>query len=235
MNEPIAIALRQLKFAWKNDEPLLDIHSFQVEAGARVFLQGESGSGKSTLLNLIGGVLEPQSGSMTLLNQDLRSIGKSRRDAFRADHIGFIFQMFNLLPYLNILENVTLPLSFSAKRRNAAVSQDGSTRENALRLLDHLELRQEKLLGKRVTDLSMGQQQRVAVARALIGSPEILIADEPTSALDVSNRDRFLELLLGECERQNITLLFVSHDPMLQQHFDRVVNLHELNSPGAGT
>lgn len=225
-----AITLEQLEFGWTADQPLLSIQSLQVARGERVFLQGASGSGKSTLLNLIGGVLEPQKGAVHLLDVSLHALNKSRRDHFRADHIGFVFQMFNLLPYLNVLDNVALPCRFSRARREKAQLRDGSVEAAAQRLLDHLELSDSKLLQRPVTELSMGQQQRVAVARALIGSPEILIADEPTSALDVANRDRFLELLLSECAQEQTTLLFVSHDPGLQSHFDRVENLTQLNA-----
>lgn len=226
-----AIALEQLTFGWKKDQPLLNIASLKVMRGERLFLQGASGSGKSTLLNLIGGVLEPNAGAVHLLDVSVQALSKTQRDAFRADHIGFVFQMFNLLPYLNVLENVTLPCRFSVNRGDRAVLKDGSVDDSARRLLDHLELGGE-LLRRPVTDLSMGQQQRVAVARALIGAPEILIADEPTSALDVDNRDRFLQLLLQECEAQDTTLMFVSHDPTLHSHFDRVVDLHTLNRCG---
>ena len=232
MSNTAAIALDRLRFGWRPDHPLLDIESLRIMPGERVFLQGASGSGKSTLLNLIGGVLQPVAGSVSLLGCELDTLGKTRRDAFRADHTGFIFQMFNLLPYLSVLENVTLPCSFSSARKTKAEAQDGSIELSARRLLGQLELGQEPLLRRAVTDLSMGQQQRVAVARALIGSPEVLIADEPTSALDVHNRDRFLELLLQECRDQDITLLFVSHDPVLRGHFDRVIDLHQLNRAG---
>jgi len=228
-----AIELDNLRFGWAAETPLLSIERFKVERGERLFLQGESGSGKSTLLNLIGGVLEPNAGEIRLLDMGLHSLSKTRRDAFRADHIGFIFQMFNLLPYLNVLDNVTLPCSFSRNRRDRAVLRDGSVEGAAQRLLGHLELNDPALLKRPVTELSMGQQQRVAVARALIGAPEILIADEPTSALDVSNRDRFISLLLQECEALETTLLFVSHDPALRSHFDRVENLHHLNQAEA--
>lgn len=226
-----AIALEKLEFGWEKDQLLLNIESLTVMRGERLFLQGASGSGKSTLLNLIGGVLEPNAGAVHLMDVSLKALSKTQRDAFRADHIGFVFQMFNLLPYLNVLDNVTLPCGFSANRRDRAVLRDGSVDDSARRLLDHLELG-GALLRRPVTDLSMGQQQRVAVARALIGAPEILIADEPTSALDVGNRDRFLQLLVQECEAQETTLMFVSHDPTLHDHFDRVVDLHSLNRFG---
>ena len=228
-----AIELEHLKFGWKPGETLLDIEKLRVDRGERVFLQGASGSGKSTLLNLIGGVLEPDAGGVHLLDITLRALSKTQRDSFRANHIGFVFQMFNLLPYLSVLENVTLPCRFSHGRNDKAVLRDGTVEESACRLLDHLELGHDEILRRPVTDLSMGQQQRVAVARALIGSPEIVIADEPTSALDVNNRDRFIELLLHECELQESTLMFVSHDPGLHDHFDRVIDLHHLNQNGS--
>lgn len=227
-----AITLTQLRFGW-GAGALLDIERLEVNSGERVFLQGASGSGKSTLLNLIGGVLSPQAGAIHLLGHEVSALGAGARDRFRADHVGFVFQMFNLLPYLNLLDNVVLPCRFSPVRRARAVARDGSPEASARRLLAHLELDAPELLQRPVSTLSMGQQQRVAVARALIGEPELVIADEPTSALDADNRDRFLDLLLAEVEAAASTLLFVSHDPALRRHFSRVESLSELNRRSA--
>lgn len=227
-----AITLTQLRFGW-GEQPLLDIGHLEIEQGERLFLQGASGSGKSTLLNLIGGVLTPQAGAVHLLGHEFCALKAGARDRIRADHIGFIFQMFNLLPYLNLLDNVLLPCRFSSLRRTRAEQRDGSAEASARRLLAHLELDAPELLQRPVSTLSMGQQQRVAVARALIGAPELIIADEPTSALDSDTRARFLELLLTEVEAANSTLLFVSHDAGLCQHFSRVESLKTLNGGGA--
>ena len=147
------------------------------------------------------------------------------RDRFRADHIGYIHQMFNLVPYLSVLENVTLPCRFSRRRISRAQRHSPTASAEAQRLLAHLGLDSQRVLRKPVSELSVGQQQRVAAARALIGSPELIIADEPTSALDAANREAFIELLFNECDETGSTLLFVSHDASLGPMFDRAVQL----------
>lgn len=229
MSDHSIIALEALSFSWPATQaPCLDIARFAVDAGERVFLHGPSGSGKSTLLALLGGVLTPQRGSIRLLDTDLTALSASARDRFRVDHIGFIFQQFNLIPYLSVLDNVLLPCRFSARRRMRAIASGSTAQEQAGRLLDHLGLGPE-LRHRPVTTLSVGQQQRVAAARALIGSPEIVIADEPTSSLDAARQHGFLDLLLRECAAAQSTLLFVSHDHRLATHFTREVALLDLN------
>jgi putative ABC transport system ATP-binding protein len=198
-----------------------------VARGERVFLRGPSGSGKSTLLGLIGGVLVPQRGSVRLLGTDLAALSPSGRDRFRGEHLGFIFQMFNLIPYLGVLENVILPAQFSPARAARVPGRDLAA--EGRRLLGALGLGAADLLAQPVTELSIGQQQRVAAARALLGRPEILVADEPTSALDHDARGQFLQLLMDECRAQGTTLLFVSHDTSLGGLFDRVLSLADLN------
>jgi putative ABC transport system ATP-binding protein len=174
-------------------------------------------------------VLEAGSGEVIVLGQDLATLEPAARDRLRADHLGVIFQMFNLVPYLSVIGNVTLPLRFSPKRRAAI---NGNEDDEARRLLSRLGLTDETLLARRVSDLSVGQQQRVAAARALIGGPEIVIADEPTSALDADARDQFIDLLSEEARRTGAALLFVSHDAGLATHFDRAVDLGEINRAG---
>jgi putative ABC transport system ATP-binding protein len=223
-----AIELQAVQFSWQAQERLLDVERFTVERGERVFLKGPSGSGKSTLLGLIGGVLTPQAGNVSLIGTSLNDLDASGRDRFRGEHLGFIFQMFNLIPYLTIRENVLLPLQFSpARRRRLADLAPGA---EALRLLGALGLLGQGLLERPVTQLSIGQQQRVAAARALIGRPEIVVADEPTSALDADTRSGFLELLMNECRTFETTLLFVSHDSSLSGRFDRVLAMGDINS-----
>lgn len=223
------VELQQLVFNWKNTGPdTLDIPQLMINQNERVFIEGPSGCGKSTLLSLLGGVTLPQSGHIKILGQDIQNLSGGKRDQFRADHIGFIFQMFNMLPYLSMVDNVILPCHFSKRRHQKAIKK--RTLENeARRLLDHLGLYDKKLLSKPITELSMGQQQRVAAARALIGHPELIIADEPTSSLDVDNRKAFLDLLFQQCDEENSTLVFVSHDASLEQRFDRTVNFTEIN------
>ena len=222
------ISLTNVKYRWGPNRPLtLDIEAFEVATGERLFLHGPSGSGKSTLLNILAGVLKPEDGSVECMGQELTQLQNHQRDRFRVDHIGMIFQQFNLVPYLSVLENVLLPCRFSAARR-ARAETAGSTVDEASRLLEGLELGRE-ICARPVTQLSVGQQQRVAMARALIGRPEIIIADEPTSALDTDRRGQFLHLLLRECEMRGGTLLFVSHDLGLVSDFTRSVSLPDLN------
>lgn len=224
-----AVRIEALRFAWPGGETLLDIPGLEIACGERVLLRGPSGSGKSTLLGLIGGVLRPTSGRVEVLGRDLGGLRPAARDRFRGEHLGFVFQMFNLLPFLGVLDNVLLPCRFNPGRARRAGHGERQRRAEAERLLAALGLEPEAWAGRPVRELSVGQQQRVAAARALIGRPELVLADEPTSALDAEHRDRFLELLAGECARSGAALLFVSHDPALAPHFGRVVELTRLN------
>ncbi|MBU0901664.1 MAG: ABC transporter ATP-binding protein [Gammaproteobacteria bacterium] len=223
------IQLSNLGFAWPGQPELLDIDSFTLQRGESLFLKGPSGSGKTTLLGLLGGVQKPNRGSIRLLDQDLSTLSAGARDRFRVDHTGYIFQQFNLLPFLSVRENVELPCHFSKLRASRAVQRHGSVAKATNVLLAHLGLHQPELLQRRAGDLSIGQQQRVAAARALIGQPELVIADEPTSALDADAREAFLELLFAECRAAGSSLLFVSHDQSLARLFDRSLSLAELN------
>jgi putative ABC transport system ATP-binding protein len=195
--------------------------------GERLLLIGPSGTGKSTLLALIAGIVAPHRGKISLLGEDIARLSPSRRDRFRAEHMGVIFQMFNLLPYGSAIDNVLLPLSF-APARKARVGDAVAQVASARRLLEHLGLDPHAIGERRAADLSVGQQQRVAAARALIGRPELIIADEPTSALDPETRDQFLDLVFAELAQSGASLLMVSHDPALGSHFDRTVRLADI-------
>lgn len=223
------VDINNLQFRWKRDQALcLDIPAFSMTEGERVFLHGASGSGKSTLLGLLGGVLSPEQGSLRILDTDLGKLTGRERDRFRVDHIGFIFQQFNLLPHLSMLDNVLLPCRFSARRRERAMAAGLSLSDEAIRLLKDLDLA-PSLQRRPVTELSVGQQQRVAAARALIGRPELVIADEPTSALDAERQHDFLNLLLNECALSQASVIFVSHDRRLMPHFNRALALGDIN------
>lgn len=223
------VAVDSLLFRWpRATEACVRIERFQLDAGERVFMFGPSGSGKSTLLGLLGGVLAPAQGTIRVLGAELTVMDARGRDQFRADHVGFIFQQFNLVPYLPVLDNVLLPCRFSDRRSARAADARGLVAPAARRLLAEIGLGPE-LLARPVTELSIGQQQRVAAARALIGSPELIVADEPTSSLDADTQQAFLDLLLRECGRSGATLLFVSHDRRLAGRFDRQVNLPDIN------
>ncbi|WED22122.1 ABC transporter ATP-binding protein [Vibrio sp. JC009] len=224
-SEPV-VSLADISFRWNEKQPpTLIFDQLNIQKKEHIFIKGPSGSGKSTLLSLLTGIISPQQGKVSILGQDISTLKSNQRDSFRADHIGYIFQQFNLLPYLSVIENVLLPCHFSKKRKSQA---DGDIKANAVHLLKRLRLTDD-LLEKPVVELSIGQQQRVAAARALIGRPEILIADEPTSALDFDNRCAFIELLMEEAEKAGSTLIFVSHDPTLESMFERTINLNELN------
>ena len=223
------IELSDLGFAWPGQAELLDIPAFTLQRGESLFLKGPSGSGKTTLLGLLGGVQKPQRGHIQVLSQNLSQLSAGARDRFRVDHTGYIFQQFNLLPFLSVRENVQLPCHFSRLRAQRARQRHGSVDQATVILLAHLGLDQPDLLERRADALSIGQQQRVAAARALIGQPELVIADEPTSALDVDARAAFLQLLFAECREAGSSLLFVSHDQSLAPRFDRSLSLAELN------
>lgn len=223
------IELHDLVFAWPGQPPLLDIPALRLDTGEALFLKGPSGSGKTTLLGLLGGVNQPGQGSIRLLGQDLSGLGQGARDRFRVDHTGYIFQQFNLLPFLSVRENVELPCRFSQSRAKRAMERHGNVSQAAASLLAHLGLDDPALLARRAGSLSIGQQQRVAAARALIGQPELVIADEPTSALDADTREAFIRLLFDECRAAGSSLLFVSHDQSLAPLFDRHLSLTELN------
>ena len=231
----MTIEIDRVRFAWRPGwGDVLDIERLEVAAGERVFIEGPSGSGKSTLLALLGGVASPREGAIRILGADIAKMPPRRRDRFRADHVGFVFQMFNLVPYLSMVDNVTLPCHFSHRRRERAGTRSQTPEAEARRLLARLGLEDEELRSRAVTELSIGQQQRVAVARALIGAPELLIADEPTSALDEGARERFLELLSAQCDEAGASLLFASHDTRLGALLDRRVSLVELNRAESG-
>lgn len=224
-----AVLLENVRFRWpKENDYVLDIEQFSMRQGEHVFISGPSGSGKSTLLGLVSGILPPTSGSIWVNGAALHEMSGSHRDIFRGDHIGYIFQQFNLIPYLTILENVLIPCRLSSVRMRRATEQGAGLRQVAEELLCRLDLA-PSLWGRPVNRLSIGQQQRVACARALIGQPKLLIADEPTSALDADRRKAFLGLLLEECKKRDTALLFVSHDNELSDHFSRIVRITELN------
>lgn len=224
------IELSDVRFRWHRNAPLLlDVPKLKIEEGERVFLEGPSGSGKTTLLNLLGGIVLPEEGYIEVSGTDLTQLTTAERDAFRADHIGIIFQMFNLIPYLSSLDNITLPCRLSRRRLIMARNKSLSPEEEALRLLMRMEIEDATLISSPAFKLSIGQQQRVAAARSLIGSPKLIIADEPTSALDYDVRKVFIKLLFDEAAEFGSALLFVSHDLSLGQYFDRRIKLTQIN------
>ena len=230
---PGIVKLSGVSFAWPGVRGFsILVDSFELPSGSRTLLLGPSGSGKSTLLSLLCGIATPQAGRVELLGTNLCDLSNAARDRFRAEHIGVIFQMFNLLPYGTAADNVILPLSFAQSRRNR-VREAGTEQAEAERLLASLGITEDLLQGP-ASELSVGQQQRVAAARALIGAPELVIADEPTSALDPAREDRFLELLFAQMDEAGSTLIMVSHDEGLASRFDQVLRLDEIVTQGDG-
>ena len=220
---PAALHLAGVRFAWPGQHhDTVCIESLTLAPGDTVFLRGPSGCGKSTLLSLAAGVVLADAGEVALLGQPWHRLGASARDRHRADHLGYVFQQFNLLPYLSVLDNVRLPLRFSPRR--ARLAGPGAAED----LLARSQL-PPALWQQPAGRLSVGQQQRVATARALIGAPEVVIADEPTSALDEDLREAFMDLLLDRCAEAGAALLFVSHDARLAPRFARVLDLPTLN------
>ncbi|MCH9808892.1 MAG: ABC transporter ATP-binding protein [Alphaproteobacteria bacterium] len=220
--------MRDVVFTWPGRPRFtMSIDEFTVERGERLLLIGPSGGGKSTLLSLLAGIVTPDDGSVEILGTNLSQLSPAARDQFRAEHFGIIFQMFNLLPYGTVIDNVLLPLSFSKSRRDN-VERNSSAAGQAARLLASLGLQPEQIAKHRASSLSVGQQQRVAAARALIGGPELIVADEPTSSLDRISQQEFLELLFNDAGKAGSTLIMVSHDETLASDFTRVVHLDDI-------
>ena len=223
MNEE-TIRLDSLRFYWSRVADFkIYIPKLEIGRGEKVLLLGESGSGKTTLLSLICGFLSPISGDIFLNEQKLNGLKANKKDQFRSDNIGIIFQQFNLLPYANVIDNITLPLYFSKKRDSRVTNH----REAALNICRSLQL-SESTIAMQANKLSVGQQQRVAVARALIGNPSLIIADEPTSSLDASTQKKFLDLMFRQIEEYKSTLLMVSHDSTISSYFDRTININDI-------
>ena len=219
------IQINSVKFHWSNKSKFkLYIPELSVDKGEKVLLLGESGSGKTTLLSLICGFLTPLSGKIQLNEKLINDLSATKRDQYRSDNIGIIFQQFNLLPYANVIDNILLPLYFS-KLRSANISNQ---RETAISICQSLRL-PEDVVNMKASELSVGQQQRVAVARALIGNPPLVIADEPTSSLDTDAQNIFLDLMFSQVASSNSTLLMVSHDKSLSSNFDRVIDMKNVS------
>ena len=222
-----AVSMRNIDYSWPGDESFsIKLEKLGISRGKRVLLLGESGSGKSTLLSLMTGIISPARGTVQILGHNIDNLNGAARDRFRAEHFGIVFQMFNLLPYGSVMDNVILPLSFAPGRKSRVLAQGGE-RAEAQRLLNGLGL-DEVVHSKKSAALSIGQQQRVAVARALIGSPEIIVADEPTSALDANRRQKFIDLLFSQLETSQSTLIMVSHDESLCDSFHQILPIQDV-------
>lgn len=224
----MTIQLKDIRYTYP-DTPgklILNINNWKVAAGEQVFVHGPSGGGKSTLLNLLSGMLQADTGEVSVMGQRLDKISSRQRDRFRADHIGYIFQQFNLIPYLDAIDNIKLAHQFAKENTSSSLEDDIKSLLSSF-YIDPADWQ------KPVAKLSIGQQQRIAIARAMVNKPELLIADEPTSSLDQNNRDNFMKELMAMVSEHNTTLLFVSHDMSLAKHFNRVDALADINIAGA--
>lgn len=220
----MAIKLSDIRFnyAERQQHTVINIPTWSLHTGDQVFVHGPSGGGKSTLLGLLSGLLVPNKGQITVLGQRLDNMNNRQRDRFRAENIGYVFQQFNLMPYLNAIDNVFLATQFSAQKHTVGLKDEIKNLFNELNISD-------KDWSRPSRELSIGQQQRVAIARALINKPQLLIADEPTSSLDEANKDAFMQLLMPMVSKNKMTLLFVSHDLSLSNYFSRVECLSDFN------
>lgn len=220
----VLIEIRNLSFRHpKQNKPFIEIPLWQLKQGEQVLIHGPSGCGKSTFLNLLSGMLTPQEGEICILEQDIVKLSSRQQDRFRAQHTAYIFQQFNLIPYLSVAQNISAAAYFSGKGNSSQ-----KVLANTCELLDRLQLPSHVLHAK-ADALSIGQQQRVAIARALINSPQLLIVDEPTSALDADARDSFMALLKEVAN--DSTMIFVSHDNAMERYFDRHCRISELSPP----
>lgn len=200
--------------------PVLNVASFDLAAAEQVVLIGESGGGKTTLLNIIAGITAADAGEVRVSGTDIARLPEVSRDRFRAGRIGYVFQTFHLLPAFSALENVLLGMSFSGKPVN---------KRRAVQLLERVGLGHR--LTHRPAQLSVGEQQRVSVARALANSPVLLLADEPTANVDPANQQLVLDLLRESCREHKVALLMVTHSPEVSQQFDRIERLADFNHP----
>jgi ABC-type lipoprotein export system ATPase subunit len=225
MGAQSAVVLRDVKKAFPLRGGLglevLDLEHLALPAGSCTVLQGRSGSGKTTLLNLIAGVTAPTAGTVRVADTNVFALSEARRDRFRAENIGYVFQTFNLLSALSALENVMLAMMF------ADAAPQHLQRRRSTDLLARLGLAER--LAHKPAQLSRGEQQRVAIARALANSPPLVLADEPCASLDARTASEVLAIFLAVCREDEKTLLLVSHDEAALGGADRVIDMSELN------
>lgn len=223
-NEKQILQIEDLKFWYTGKGFQLEISNLKINKGSKVAILGKSGSGKTTLAHLISGILKPQSGLIRFMGQDISDLSDAERRAYRIKNIGFIFQEFELIEYLNVLDNLILPYKL-----NKSLSLNEETINKAKAIARRIEI--ENKLHKHPNQLSGGERQRLATARALITSPALVIADEPTGNLDTQTANKVLSEIINQSSKSNSTLLMITHDPSLLESFDQVIDLNKLTNP----
>ena len=222
----ILIDIKNLKYSFnKTSKFQLNIKKFILKKSDSIHIYGDSGAGKSTFLNLLSGTVNPQEGIINILGNDITKASSFKKDKIRGDHFGIVFQTFNLLPYLTVKNNILLGKAYS-NRKQSLFNNDNN--DEIKMIMDKLSLSYNELINRKAFELSIGQQQRVAVARALIGRPEIILADEPTSALDKNNQKEFIDLLFKSLNENEQGLIMVSHDKKLSNKFKIVKNITDI-------
>lgn len=217
------LRIKELKKSFVNSggkvSNIININGFETGKGQQTAISGDSGTGKSTFLNLISGIIRADSGMIEINGTDITKLSESKTDRFRAENIGYIFQTFNLLQGYTALENVMIGMMFS-----------GSPDKNkSIKALDTVGLSGK--INNKPSELSVGEQQRVSVARAIVNSPGLILADEPTANLDSANSKTVISLIKDICSEKNISLLTVTHDPLILEQFESVIEFSEINSP----
>jgi len=215
------IEINDLTFEYPGSDFRFDLNSLNIKSGKKVALIGPSGYGKTTLLNLLSGILEPIKGTIHLNGTEVTKLADSQRRNFRITNIGFVFQNFELIEYLNVLDNILL-----SYRINPSLSMSREVIDRAETISEQLGLGDK--LKRNVGKLSQGEMQRVAICRAILNNPKIILADEPTGNLDPRNKEKIIEILFDYSSRENATLITVTHDHSLLKGFDEVLDMQQL-------
>lgn len=219
------IELSDIHFTYPQSDFRLNIQKLQIARGNKTAVIGPSGFGKTTLLNLLAGILLPDSGDIKVAGKSLSQLSEKARRNFRIRNIGFVFQDFRLIPYLNILDNMLLPF-----RINSISKMDAYSRQSAIRLATDLGL--EAKLKNYPAKLSHGERQRVAICRALVNSPPVILADEPTGNLDPENKEKIMEILFDYVRQQQATLITVTHDMHMLKGFEQTIDFTHVQNSG---